>query len=73
MIDQNAAIEIARKRAEEKGWGFAEPLHIVEHRGWRKGITRFEIWTNGSNRGTKARFTVDAKTGEIIEEGYIPR
>lgn len=73
MIDQNEAIEIARKRAEEKGWPFVEPLYIIERRGWHKGTTCFEIWTNGSNRGTKARFTVDAKTGEIISEGYIPR
>lgn len=73
MIDEKEAVEIARKRAEEKGWGFAEPLHIIERRGWREGITSFEIWTNGSNRGTKARFTIDANTGEIISEGYIPR
>jgi len=23
--------------------------------------------------GTKSRFTIDAATGEIISEGYIPR
>jgi hypothetical protein len=73
VIDQNEAIEIARKSAQEKGWAFAEPLHIIERRGWREGITSFEIWTNGSNRGTKARFIIDAKTGAIIFEGYIPR
>jgi hypothetical protein len=73
MIDRNEAIEIARRRAAENGWAFAEPLHIIEHRGWRKGLTRFEIWTNGSNRGTKARFTVDADTGDVIDEGFIPR
>jgi len=74
MIDQEQAIEIARKRAMEKGWGFAEPLNVVVRRSWFGGVPmRFEIETNGHNRGTKARFTVDAKTGEIISEGYIPR
>jgi uncharacterized membrane protein YkoI len=24
-------------------------------------------------RGTKCRFTVDAQTGAILQEGYIPR
>jgi hypothetical protein len=73
MIDQKEAIEIARKRALEKGWSFAEPLHVSVGHGWRGGITLFEIETNAGKRGTKALFTVDAKTGAIISEGYIPR
>jgi len=73
MITQEAAIEIARKRAQEKGWGIAEPLDISVGHGWRGDITIFEIETNAGKRGTKALFTIDAKTGEIISEGYIPR
>jgi len=73
MIEQEEAIEIARNRAEEKGWAFSEPLSVITRQDWRKGITRFEIETNAGKLGTKARFTVDAKTGEIISEGYIPR
>jgi hypothetical protein len=37
------------------------------------GVNRFEIETNAGMRGTKARFTIDAKTGEILSEGYVPR
>jgi uncharacterized membrane protein YkoI len=73
MIQQKEAIEIARRRALEKGWAFSEPVYVIERSGWRQGITRFEIETNAGMRGTKARFTIDAKTGEIISEGYIPR
>lgn len=73
MIERAAAIDIARKRALEKGWPFAEPLEVVTRRGWFGGVTRFEIETNAGKRGTKARFVVDAKTGEIISEGYISR
>ena len=73
MIDRAAAIEIARKRAEEKGWAFAEPVEVVERRGWRGGTTRFEIETNAGQLGTKARFVIDAATGGILSEGYIPR
>lgn len=73
MIERTAAIDIARKRALEKGWAFAEPLEVVTRRGWFGGIIRFEVETNAGKRGTKARFVVDAKTGKIISEGYIPR
>ena len=73
MIDRDAAIEIARKRAEENGWGFAEPLDVIHRVGWLGGSKSFEIETNSGIRGTKARFVIDAQSGEIISEGYIPR
>lgn len=73
MIERAAAIEIARKRALDKGWAFAEPLEVLTCRGLFGGVTRFDIETNADKRGTKARFVVDAKTGEIISEGYISR
>lgn len=73
MIDQAAAIEIARQRAALNGWGFGEPLLVVHRRGWFGQHDRFEIETNAGKLGTKARFTVDAETSEILSEGYIPR
>lgn len=73
MIDRDAAVEIARRRAGEKGWAFAEPIQVVERRGWTGASKRFEIETNAGRRGTKARFTVDAASGEIVSEGYLPR
>jgi len=74
MIDRETAIEIARARAEENGWAFAEPLDILERRPWfgRRG-GRFEIMTNAGKRGTKARFIIAAESGKILHEGYIPR
>lgn len=73
MIDKTAAIEIVRKRAREKGWAFAEPVDVVERGGARGAAKLFEIETNVGNLGTKARFVVNAATGEILSEGYIPR
>jgi hypothetical protein len=73
MIDQEAAIEIARARAVEKGWLFGEPVAVVHRKSWRGESMRFEIETNAGKRGTKARFVVDATTGAILSEGYIPR
>lgn len=73
MIERDQAIEIARKRAAEKEWAFVEPLNVVIRRGWLGAVSRFEIETNAGNLGTKARFVIDAKTGEIVSEGYISR
>lgn len=53
--------------------GFFEPLNVVICRGWLGAVSRFEIETNAGNRGTKAHFVIDAKTGEIVSEGYVSR
>jgi len=74
MISKEQAIEIAKKRAAEKGWAFGEPFEIIERQAWfSRDIIRFEIETNPTMRGTKTRFSIDAKTGEILSEGFIPR
>jgi hypothetical protein len=73
MIDREGAVEIARTRAAENGWAFGEPLEILHRRGWLGQSDRFEIETNAGHRGTKARFVIDAATGAILSEGYVPR
>jgi hypothetical protein len=73
MIDQAAAIEIARTRAQQNGWAFGGQLQVIHRRGWFGQHDRFEIETNAGMLGTKARFVIDAETGDILTEGYIPR
>jgi hypothetical protein len=73
MIDRAAAVELARARAVANGWPFGEPLQILVRRGWFGQHDRFEIETNPGMLGTKTRFVVDAETGAILDEGYIPR
>lgn len=73
MIDRDQAIDIARKRSQENDWAFAEPLNVIHRQGWFGKAGRYEIETNSGKRGTKAQFTIDEKTGDIISEGYIPR
>jgi hypothetical protein len=73
MIEPVIAIDIARQRAKENGWGFAEPLEMTDRRDRFGGVARFEIMTNAGNLGTKARFSIDATNGGIISEGYISR
>jgi hypothetical protein len=73
MIEEAAAIEIARARAEQNGWAFGGRLQIVHRRGWFGQHDRFEIETNAGMLGTKARFVIDAETGTVLDEGYIQR
>ena len=73
MINHETAVEVARKRAQKNNWGFSEPVEVVHRRGWFGKPGRFEIETNASRLGTKARFVVKEDTGEIIAEGYVPR
>lgn len=73
MIPQDSALAIARARAREKGWAFGEPFAIVLRHGWMGGSSRYEIETNAGQLGAKAVFVVDAETGTIVSEGYVPR
>jgi len=73
MIDRERAIELARQVAVERGWAFAEPLEVLQRKGWFGRPGRFEIETNAGSKGTKARFVIDADSGAVLSAGYIPR
>lgn len=74
MIDEAAALATARERATQQGWAFLEPGRVITRRTWWRGtITRYEIQSNALGKGPIARFVVDAQTGAILEEGFVPR
>ena len=73
MIDRYFAIATARKHALKNGWAFSEPVKVVYRRGLFGRGGRFEIETRAESCGTRARFVVDERTGEMISEGYITR
>jgi hypothetical protein len=73
MITPEAAEAIARARAAALGWGIVEPLSVQARRGWTGKIRIYSIDSNPATRGTKVRFTIDAQTGDIVSEGYLPR
>ena len=73
MIDADQAVAIARARAAQNGWAFGDRVRVMLRRGWFGQNDRFDVETNPAMLGTKARFVVDAVTGEILSEGYIPR
>jgi len=72
MIDEQAALDIAKARAAENGWAFLEPFSILLRRGWWPKVNRYEIGSCTNRFGAKARFVIDADTGAVLEQGYIP-
>jgi hypothetical protein len=73
MIDASTALKIARARADQRGWAFAEPVQVQHRRHWFGSGGRYEVETNAGRRGTKARFVIDAANGQILSEAYISR
>jgi hypothetical protein len=73
MITPEMAEKIARARAVALGWGIVEPLSVQARRGWNGKIRSYNVDSNPAKRGTKMRFTIDAETGDILSEGYLPR
>ncbi len=73
MISAEEALAAARSRAQEKNWFFSDPVECEFRRGWFGLSSCYNIETNAGRRGTKARFVIDAETGAILDEGYIPR
>lgn len=73
MITREQAIAIARAQALAAGWAFSNPIGVIERKGWFGGVLRFEIETSAGYLGTKARFVIDAATGEVLSAGYVGR
>jgi uncharacterized membrane protein YkoI len=73
MITPEQAISIAKKQALAHGWALVEPLLIIERKRWFGGLSRYEINSDPSMRGSRAHFVIDATSGEIISKGYVSR
>ena len=73
MLTEPEAIERAKQLAVEQGWAWVEPVEAILRRAWFGEQARWEISSNVAGRGPMARFVIDAHTGAVIEQGYIPR
>lgn len=74
MIDERAAIEIARAAAAEQGWAFADPVECTARRSWlRNRLMRWDIRSAAGSKGSVSRFVIDANDGRILEQGYVSR
>jgi hypothetical protein len=50
-----------------------EPAQATLRRAWRGNDGRWEVFSNALGRGAKARIVIDARIGEVLDKGYIPR
>lgn len=73
MISEDDAIRIAKQLASENTWGWVEPTKVIFRKSWRGKPLRYEVYSNAHGLGTKVRVFVDANSGEILEQGYLPR
>lgn len=74
MISEEEAIQIAKKLAQDLSWAWNEPSRTVCRRSWFVGKPlRWEVYSNAIKMGAKVKVIVDAKTGAILDKGYIPR
>jgi hypothetical protein len=70
QIDRDAAIEIIRKHAEQKGWPFNEAFVYIHLKGHPRC---YRVTMDTRIVGGRARLVIDAETGEIISEWVMRR
>jgi hypothetical protein len=73
VITEQEAIDRAREVAREHGWAWVEPAQGILHRAWFGSGGKWEVFSNMKGLGAKARVVIDARTGAVLEQGYIPR
>jgi hypothetical protein len=73
MIDQAGAVHRARQLAEAQGWTWVEPAVATLRRRWFGRGGRWEVCSNAHALGAKVRVVLDAESGQVLEQGYIPR
>lgn len=73
MISENDAVKIARQIAEDRSWGWEEPVEVIFRHSWLGKPLRYEVYSNVLKIGAKVKVVIEANTGDILEKGYIRR
>jgi hypothetical protein len=71
-LSAEQAIAVAKRSAEQLGWAWREPARAQWFPERYGKPERWEIYSNAQARGAMARFVIDAKSGEVLDKGYIP-
>lgn len=66
MITRDAALEIAKSHAAERGWPWVEPIHV-------NAGARIHVMTNADHRGGNVNVWIDASDGRILSSGFAKR
>jgi hypothetical protein len=73
MMTEQDAIDRAKQAAENQGWAWVEPVEAIWRPAWFGEGGKWEICSNALGRGAMARIVIDAQTGAVLEQGYVPR
>jgi hypothetical protein len=72
-MNEEQAVAIARRTAEQEGWAWVDPPLATLRKGWSGRSGRWEIFSNARALGAKVRVVLDDETGTVTEKGYVPR
>lgn len=75
-MTRDAAIQTARKLAEEKGWPWVEPLMVEDGRRFFVfGRPFWRVTTNSRyvDIGCNVHVQIDDKTGRVLSSDYTPK
>jgi hypothetical protein len=73
VITEQDAIDLARHAAREQGWIWVDPARAELNRSWAGTGGTWVVFSNARGLGAVARVVIDARTGEVLEKGYVPR
>lgn len=73
MIPEAEAVAAARRLAAERGWAWVDPAAAALHRRWFGPGGRWVVFSNAAGFGPKVRVELDARTGDVLDAGYVPR
>ena len=72
-MTEQEAIQRAQEIAAAQGWAWVEPVQAIWRPAWFGKGGKWEVISNALGLGAKARIVLDAQTGLVLEQGYIPR
>ena len=72
-MTRDEAIVRAKAHAHERGWSWTDPVTAWRSRRWvLVGQRDWTVISNADKKGGGARIVLDAKTGAILEAGFMP-
>ena len=71
-MTSDEALSVARQLATERGWAFLDPVSVRKYRPWFEK-PRWQVMSNHESRGMNVLIEIDDRTGDILQQGYLPR
>jgi hypothetical protein len=72
-VTSDEALTVARRLATEHGWPFLDPVSVRKYRPLWFEKPRWQVMSNHESRGMNVLIEIDDRTGDILQQGYLPR